>query len=510
MNKRHLYLLALILTLIGLGVFLFKFLVMGFPLTPFATVDVWNVEVRLSFNAQNEPAKISLFIPQTTHRFIVVNENFIARGYGLSTKIESGNRKATWSKRKAKGKQVLYYRTVVQKVRIKEPRIKPAKMPEIEEPELIGSSLEAARSLFTEIFAKSADRDTLVTMMIKELNREKLSENAELLLGKSPTSIKRLEVAKQILELNDIPARIAHGISVEKEQRKVLLIHWLEVYIKNAWKGYHHVTGEAKIPENYLLWWSGTEPIVQLKGGKNLRIGISVSLNQEEAVRASLERGQFLSPSLLEFSLFNLPIQTQNVYSVLLVIPVGVLLLVILRNVIGVKTFGTFMPILIALSFRETQLLWGIFLFSLVVALGLSVRFYLDNLKLLLVPRLASVLIVVVLLMVLISILTHKLGLERGLSIALFPMVILTMTIERMCIVWEERGANEALQQGIGSLAVAALAYLIMINRYVEHLVFVFPELLLIVLSGTILLGRYTGYRLLELYRFKVMTKEKT
>jgi hypothetical protein len=146
-------------------------------------------------------------------------------------------------------------------------------------------------------------------------------------------------------------------------------------------------------------------------------------------------------------------------------------------------------------------------LFSLVVAFGLSIRFYLEHLKLLLVPRLAAVLIVVVLLMAFVSILTHQLGLERGLSVALFPMVILTMTIERMSIVWEERGANEALQQGLGSLIVAALGYFIMTDVYVEHLVFVFPELLLILLACTILIGRYTGYRLLELRRFKALTK---
>jgi hypothetical protein len=167
------------------------------------------------------------------------------------------------------------------------------------------------------------------------------------------------------------------------------------------------------------------------------------------------------------------------------------------------------MPVLIALAFRETQLIWGIVLFSLIVSFGLIARLYLEHLKLLLVPRLAAVLIVVVLLMALFSILSHKLGLERGLSVALFPMVIMTMTIERMSIIWDERGPVEALQQGMGSLGVAALAYLVMTFRYTEHLFFVFPELLLVLLAATLLLGRYTGFRLLELFRFKVLTEKE-
>jgi hypothetical protein len=146
-------------------------------------------------------------------------------------------------------------------------------------------------------------------------------------------------------------------------------------------------------------------------------------------------------------------------------------------------------------------------LFTLIVGVGLGIRFYFEQLKLLLVPRLASVLIVVIMLMAALSVLTHKLGLEHGLSVALFPMVIMTMTIERMCVVWEERGASEALQQGLGSLATAALAYLVMSISYLQYLVFVYPELLLIILACTLLLGRYSGYRLLELFRFRALVK---
>jgi hypothetical protein len=121
---------------------------------------------------------------------------------------------------------------------------------------------------------------------------------------------------------------------------------------------------------------------------------------------------------------------------------------------------------------------------------------------LLLVPRLGAVLIVVVILMLIISVVSHKLGLETGLSVALFPMVIIVMTIERMSVVWEERGAGDAIKAGLGSLFVAAVAYLAMGMNWLEHLIFTFPELLLIVLAVVLLLGRYTGYRLTELRRF--------
>jgi len=100
---------------------------------------------------------------------------------------------------------------------------------------------------------------------------------------------------------------------------------------------------------------------------------------------------------------------------------------------------------------------------------------------------------------------THRLGFESGLSVALFPMVILAMTIERMSIVWEERGARESFRQAAGSIAVAMICYAVMNLALIQHLFFVFPELLLIVLAVTLLLGRYSGYRLVELPRFKIL-----
>ena len=92
-------------------------------------------------------------------------------------------------------------------------------------------------------------------------------------------------------------------------------------------------------------------------------------------------------------------------------------------------------------------------------------------------------------------------------SVALFPMVIMAMTIERMSIVWEELGAGDALKEGAGSLVTAILGYLLMTNDILVHLFFVFPELLLCMLAITLLFGRYTGYRLTELWRFRAALK---
>jgi hypothetical protein len=57
------------------------------------------------------------------------------------------------------------------------------------------------------------------------------------------------------------------------------------------------------------------------------------------------------------------------------------------------------------------------------------------------------------------TIVSFNIGLTQGLTITFFLMIILSWTIERMSILWEEEGVKEILMQGGGSLVTAVLIY---------------------------------------------------
>jgi hypothetical protein len=88
-------------------------------------------------------------------------------------------------------------------------------------------------------------------------------------------------------------------------------------------------------------------------------------------------------------------------------------------------------------------------------------------------------------------------------------MIILAWTIERMSILWEEEGPKKVFVAGGGSLFVATLAYLAMDNDLVQHWVFNFLGIHLVILALVLVMGQYTGYRLTELKRFKPLVGEK-
>lgn len=501
MSRYKVPLLALLLAAIGLSIFAYKVRFLGFPLQPDEVAQIWTVETRISFRAAPGPVKVSLFIPGLTPGFAILDENFISRGFGFTTPYVAGGRQVQWAVRQAQGPQTLYYRAVVYRdpTRLESDTTPPfPPVPQLAEP--FNTAME---TLVERVRRQSADPASFTAELLKRFARPGGDQDVELLLGAAPLALDRARTAMTVLAAARIPARLVRGVVMTQRERRADMIPWLEVHDGERWLYFDPVTGKEGLPQDFLVWWRGEDALVQLDGGSELEVAISVQSSATDPILLARRRAEAHRDRIGEFSLYSLPIDSQAVYGVLLGVPLGALVVVILRNMVGVQTFGTFMPVLIALAFRETRLLWGVLLFSVLVTIGLSFRFYMERLRLLLVPRLAAVLIIVVLLMLLFSLVSYELGFDIGLSVGLFPMVILTMTIERMSIVWEERGPGDAIRQGLGSLLVATICYLVMGLDLVEHLVFVFPELLLVVLGATLLLGRYTGYRLSELIRFR-------
>ena len=209
------------------------------------------------------------------------------------------------------------------------------------------------------------------------------------------------------------------------------------------------------------------------------------------------------------FSVFNLPLNEQNTIKWLTIFPLAILVIVLIRNVVGILTMGTFTPMLIALALVKTGLVPGLICFSIILAVGLLLRSVLSRLNLLLVPRISAVVIFVILMMQLMTILGYRFSVDIGLSAVFFPIIIMAWIIERASITWEEEGSSNALREVFFSVIAAIITYAIISNEVIRHIMFVFNELNLVILFIVMLLGTYTGYRLTELKRFAPLVKDK-
>ena len=282
----------------------------------------------------------------------------------------------------------------------------------------------------------------------------------------------------------------------------------VEVWDKQQknWQLFNLTTGEQGKPENVMIWNQQGNALLDVVGGRNSNISFSIIAQDITPQRATQEK--IKAEDLLNFSIHSLPLEEQAMFKTIMLVPIGALIVVFLRIIVGLKTSGTFMPVLIAVAFVQTQLLTGIIGFLLIVGTGLIIRSYLSKLNLLLVARISAVIITVILIISIFTVVAFKIGLIEGLTITFFPMIILSWTIERMSILWEEEGAKEVFIQGGGSLLTSVLIYLAMTTPIVRHLTFNFIGVQFLILAAILILGNYTGYRLSELRRFKPLVED--
>lgn len=500
-RSRQWVVLSLLLIMVGGLVFAFKVVRLGYPVFPDQTSEQWVVQARLQIEPVKGPVRASLLLPVRSTGFTISNESFVSRDFGLTVQEEMFRRRADWAIRSLDSDRTLYYRaTVIKDMRQRRfatrPEIPPP--PQLEEP-----WATALEDLVEEVKKESADVQSFAAEILDHLHESADDASWKLFMEGVESPLEHARLAQNILAAEQIPSKLVHGIMLRHDVQRAVVHTMLAVWDGDDWLLFDPATGHQGRPEEFMIWWRGLETLASVSGALINDLQISVKKRMTSSLELASLRTELKDSFVGRISLLHLPVQTQSVYEVLLLVPFGILVIVLLRNFIGLSSFGTFAPVLIALAFRETELLKGILLFMLIVSLGLVFRFYLERLRLLLVPRLAAVVTIVVLLMTAISLLSERMGTETGLSVSLFPMVIISMVIERMSIVWEERGAATSIREGLGSLLMASLAYLVISIDVLEYWVTVFPEVNLIILGLIVALGRYTGFRLTELFRFR-------
>ncbi len=494
-NRVPLYILVLGLLVGGLFLTFYRHYVFDVPWLPDAKRQIWSIEAKIDFEALDQPVKLSLAVPDTQPGFERMSEYTASPGYGLAFIDEGARRRAEWSVREANGRQTLYYQVdmLFDESSFDERYGTP---PRIETVTYAGPEQTAVTQLSERARERSADAFTMTRELIAEFNNE--SQLAQLLVQQKTRERRLVEM----LNLAGIPARVVQTLFLEDGRRRQSLVSYLQVFSGNEYALFNPHTGQQGQQTNQLLWEHNSSSLLDLVGGRDSGVSFSIIAQEVPASRIYQEKVAHLR-NAMDFSIHSLPLEEQAMFKGILLIPVGVLVVVIMRILVGIRTSGTFMPVLIALAFIQTTLITGLVGFFLIVGIGLIIRSYLSRHNLLLVARISAVIISVIIIIAVFSILAYGLGLVEGLKVTFFPMIILSWTIERMSILWEEEGAKEVFVQGGGSLLVAVLAYLVMINPIVRHLMFNFIGLQLVFMALVLMCGNYTGYRLSELRRFR-------
>ena len=190
----------------------------------------------------------------------------------------------------------------------------------------------------------------------------------------------------------------------------------------------------------------------------------------------------------------------------LLMLPVIAMILAFLKQVIGITTFGLYTPSLVALSFLALGWPIGLAFLLFIIITGYATRAFMRRWRLLYIPKVAIVITVVSITLLLL------LGLGTLFHIILardtiFVLLIMSTLSESFLNVKTEEGLYSAIL-GTGETILAALLCVFIVQwPWLQSFALAYPELILFTIAADAILGRWTGLRLVEYFRFREVFK---
>jgi hypothetical protein len=502
--KRPAIVLVVGLLLLSFAFISYRIIWLGYPIFPTAPGKTWQVSMDAHVKAAEKEIAVMIGLPYTHVGGIVVEERIYSGKLNFNLLHEGHNQIGVWSGAIGPGEEVITYRATIHtppqySYKAKPPNLEPYPASITMEEQTMAKRLVAKWSQL----APPARLRAVALIMTGVWGMPPPDDRDLHAWSAFQDQYGRLTALLVLLRAARLPARAVEGLQLAESVTTEPLT-WIEVWTGQQWERLQPEIGEIyQKSVSFLPLTTGGVPAVRISHGELSEIRWTLSRQIISQWRLHFERIRRSNRFLDRWSLFRLPPEFQRTFRILLLVPVGALMICVLRNLVGFPTFGIFMPVLMALAFRNTGLAYGLGIFAGVVLIGYVVRRWIDKLRLLLVPRLSVILTLVIVCITIFALLGNKLGLREFMAVGLLPFVILTMTIERFFVIMEEAGAREGLWTAAGSAGVATITYEILHFEPLQLTFFVYPELLFAVAAVQVLLGRYTGYRLSELIRFR-------
>lgn len=515
MTRQALY-TGLILLGTSLAIFFWKVFVLDTPLRPSNPSDLWQVEFQLSARGKSERGSLRASLPATDEGQVIFDERSAADGLSFTIRDKQGTRTGIWSGVLTGVHNVVYgFRVKLGHVDIPLEGIGNTPPPADIVAAYLGDSLEFPRSEPDVVEAlgrlglpNQSDvigRVRSITAFVVEefAAVDTASQDALLTLARGEGSVLgKTRLLATLLRAAGVPARVTTGLTLKESEPPENTL-FVEAWLDDKW-----------LPISPVGAFFGSRPgdLLVLKKGDGSWLestGVVASGHQIRARRERLRPEELAtimtpaSPWLASVSLYRLPLSTQEALRLLLLLPLGALLVATWRNLIGILTYGTFLPVLLSLALRTTSLVLGLFLVFVVLGVGISGRIFVDRLRLLVVPRLGILMCLVVLTMTALALVGERFSERELFAGVVFPVVILTMLIERFSLTLAEEGTANALRKTGSTLLVAIAMYPVLRSELASHLMFGFPELVVGIMGLLTLLGGYTGYRLVDFRRFR-------
>ncbi len=197
-----------------------------------------------------------------------------------------------------------------------------------------------------------------------------------------------------------------------------------------------------------------------------------------------------------------------DVIYLILSVPLITLVIAFFRQIIGISTFGLYMPLIIALSFELLGVIFGLVILLLVIIVSYLLRRIIGKMNLLYIPRTSFLLSFIALSFFIVIWFSINYGSPVAIGLAIFPMLMMSTISERISSVQFEEGIAGALKGVIQTIIVALVSYYFASWPWLTNLIIGYPEIIILPLIFILIIGRFTGLRLIEYFRFRTLFRD--
>jgi hypothetical protein len=498
---------------------LYKVRALGYSLRDILPVTQYEVTYALDLDGHGGEVKIRSFLPVNDAHQMVSEERDVSGGMHLSQLKEGANRVAVWT-----GSQVGDGASIRHTFKVVPRRMEYVVPPEMQVPDTYPRSVAVWLRPEKEIQVDAPEiADTVRSIGADGTALERLRRIYDFTSGLTARPFKGTTDALTALRLGEascngksrlfvalsraagIPARLVGGLILSRGSKRTSH-QWVEAYVAGHWVPFcptnHHF---AELPERYLKLYVGDEPLFRHNANVNFqyRFETHTALVPSPKAKASFK----LFDVWAVFDRLKLPF---SLLRTILMLPVGALVVVLFRNVIGMPTFGTFLPALLAAAAGQTGAIFGVITVLIVVLCAAAARWGLQRLELLRSPTLAILLAAGVFALLLTTMAAERFGIAALGHVTVFPIAVLAICAERFHMSIAEHGATPAAKELAGTIVVMLACHVVMNSLALQVLIVGFPEVLFLVVAANVYLGRWVGMRLSEYGRFRGLLAGRT
>ncbi|MEL6414214.1 MAG: 7TM domain-containing protein, partial [Pseudomonadota bacterium] len=438
-------------------------------------ITMYDFSLAMSFVGDDRNVDVTTFLPSDDERQDIVRENIISGQLQFDDQTDQSGRRGMWSG--DQGREIRYHALITSKQLVYDldqslqvPQFLPEQYNQyLVEEEGIQVGHPEIRDLWSTIQPDDSRELVPVLTSIYDYTYQGI-EGAPfkgftdaltaLRLGRASCNGKgRLFVA--LARTNGIPARLVGGVIMNEGSKKTSH-QWLEVLIEGRWVPFDPTNGHfASLPENYLRLYTGDHAL--FRHTRNINFDYRFTINPVSQSPALFEFDEN-EPTLNRFNaaqLMRLTGLPEEMIGVFLLFPLAALVTIFLRSVVGLKTFGIFMPMLISAACVNTGLWLGLATFSGIVAFAILALAYFNRFNVLKIPRLAAVITICTVLFVGVLLwLGNRTSLQFGI-LALFPVVIISFLAERIHNMLDDEDWKGLATAGAGTIVTIIACYIV-------------------------------------------------